>query len=184
MGYSLFKEWALKRNVSAEEQCPVDLVQKPDPKVLKFWLCRFVTEVRKKDGSPYPPCSIHLILAGLQRTVREVSPNAPKFFYQSDSTYRDLRWSCDTIYQELRSQGIGTEINRTPIFTMEEEEKLWVTGIFDINDPVGLQRAVFFYIGKRFCIKRGEDQQKLCPSQLKRSSDPECYTNIEYGSKN
>ena len=32
---------------------------------------------------------------------------------------------------------------------MEEEAKLWVIGIFDINDPVGLQRAVFFYIAKR-----------------------------------
>ena len=180
----VFKEWVLERNVSAEEQCPVDLVQKPDPKLLNFWLCRFVTEVRKKDGSPYPPRSIHLILAGLQRIVLEISPNAPKFFDQSDSTYRDLRRSCDTIYRELRSQGIGTEINRTPIFTMEEEEKLWDTGVFNINDPVGLQRAVFFYIGKRFCIRGGEEQRKLGPSQLKRSSDPDCYMYIEHGSKN
>ena len=62
----MFEEWVLERNVSAEEQCSVDLVQKPDPKLLNFWLCQFVTEVRKKDGLPYPPCSIHLILAGLQ----------------------------------------------------------------------------------------------------------------------
>ena len=40
-----------------------------NPEKLKFWLCRFVTEVRKKDGTPYPPWSIHLILAGLQRIV-------------------------------------------------------------------------------------------------------------------
>ena len=85
----LFEEWVLERNVSAEEQCPVDLVQKPDPKLLHFWLCRFVTEVWKNDGSPYPPRSVHLILAGLQRTVLEVSPNAPKVFDQPDSTYRD-----------------------------------------------------------------------------------------------
>ena len=32
---------------------------------------------------------LHLILAGLQRTVLEVSPNAPKVFDQSDSMYRD-----------------------------------------------------------------------------------------------
>ena len=29
---------------------------------------------------------------------------------------------------------------------------------------VGLQRAVFFYIGKRFCIRGGEEQRKLAPS--------------------
>ena len=96
--------------------------------------------------------------------------------------YRDVRRSCDTIYRELKGQGIV--INRTPIFTLKEEEKLWVTGVFDINDPVGLQRAVFFYIGKRFCIRGGEEQRKLGSSQLKRSFDPDCYTYIEHGSKN
>ena len=30
----VFEEWVLERNVSAKEQCPVDLVQKPDPKLL------------------------------------------------------------------------------------------------------------------------------------------------------
>ena len=86
----------------------------------------------------------------------------------------------------MRSQGIVTEINRTPIFTMKEEEKLWVTGVFDINDlhVVGLQRAVFFYNGKRFSIRGGEEQRKLGSSQMKRSSDPDCYTYIEHGSKN
>ena len=67
---------------------------------------------------------------------------------------------------------------------MEEEAKLWVTGIFDINDPVGLQQAVLFYIAKRCCLRGGEEQRKLGPSHLKRSSDPDCYTYIEHGSKN
>ena len=35
-----------------------------------------------------------------------------------------------------------------------------------------------------FCIRGGEEQQKLSPSQLKCSSDPDCYTYIEHGSKN
>ena len=126
----------LKRNVTAEEQCPVDLYKS---QILSYLIFGFVTEVKKKDGSPYPPHLIHLIMAGLRRTVLEVSPNAPKFFDQSDSTYHDLGRSCDTIYREFRSLGIGTEINRTPIFTMEEEEKLGYTGVFDIKNPVGLQ---------------------------------------------
>ena len=87
----VFEEWVLERNVSAKEQCPVDLVQKPDPKLLNVWLCRFVAEVRKKDGSPYPPCSIHLILPGLQRTVLRSLSKCTKMFDQSYSTYHDIR---------------------------------------------------------------------------------------------
>lgn len=61
----VFEEWVLERNVPAEEQCAVGLVQKPDPKLLNVWLCQFVTEVRKKNGLPYPPHSTHLMLGGL-----------------------------------------------------------------------------------------------------------------------
>ena len=34
---------------------------------LSHWLSRFVVEVRKVDGTDYPPDSIHHIIAGLQR---------------------------------------------------------------------------------------------------------------------
>ena len=180
----VWHEWMLERNATNEEKCPADLLQNPTSEKLNYWLCRFAAEVRKKDGLLYPPRSIHLILAGIQRTVLEVSPNLPKFFNQSDNTFRDLRRSCDTVYRELRSQGIGTEVNRTPIFNMDEEQKLWDSGVLSVNNPVGLQRAVFFYIGKRFCVRGGEEQRKLGPSQFKRSFKPDCFTFIEHGSKN
>jgi hypothetical protein len=47
-----------------------------------------------------------------------------------------------------------------------------------------LQRAVFFYVGKHFCIRGGEEQRKLSPSQFIRYSDPDRYAYIEHGSKN
>ena len=33
-------------------QCLMDLVEKPDAQQINYWLCRFVTKVRKKDGQP------------------------------------------------------------------------------------------------------------------------------------
>ena len=52
------------------------------------------------------------------------------------------------------------------------------------HDPVALLRAVYYYVGKVFCLHGGEEQRSLKVSQLKRSSDPDCYTYIENGSKN
>ena len=37
---------------------------------------RFVTEVRNKKGVPYPPRSIHLLLAGLQRYMLDKNPES------------------------------------------------------------------------------------------------------------
>ena len=74
-----------------------------------------------------------------------------------------------TVYRELHGQGVGTTVKRTATFTSEEEEKLWATGVISILTPKALQRAVFFYIGKHFCIRGGEEQRRLGPSQFIRS---------------
>ena len=67
---------------------------------------------------------------------------------------------------------------------LEDENKLWETGSIGTSIPKALQRAVFFYIGKRFNIREGDEHRGLGPSQFRRSSDPDCYTYVEHGSKN
>ena len=49
------------------DRCPEDPFDSPDTQNLNKWIPRFVTEVRNKKGEQYPPRSIHLLLAGLQR---------------------------------------------------------------------------------------------------------------------
>ena len=48
------------------------------PKSLNFWLIKFIGEVVNKSGGRYPPRSLHLIVCGLSRYLREV--NAEKGF--------------------------------------------------------------------------------------------------------
>ena len=57
------------------------------------------------------------------------------------------------------------------VITVEEEQKLWDYKVFVIDELKGLQRAVFFYIGERFCIRGGEEQRSLGPSQFIRSEN-------------
>ena len=47
-----------------------------------------------------------------------------------------------------------------------------------------MQRTVFFYLGKNFCLRGGEEQQELKPSQLIRKRNPGQNVYIETGSKN
>ena len=64
---------------------------------------------------------------------------------------------CDTYYRELHSKGIGAEVKRTPVLTIADEDKLWTTGVLSLDTPEGLIHAVFFYNGKNFCLKGGEE---------------------------
>ena len=43
---------------------------------------------------------------------------------------------------------------------------------------------MFFYLGKNFCLRGGEEQRQLKPSQLIRKEDPDHYVYVETGSKN
>ena len=84
----VFLEWRAARNKSdPSNHCPEDLLQKPDVQKLNYWLCRFVTEVRKKDGQPYPPKTIQQILAALQRKMLDINPDAVKFLDSSQSAF-------------------------------------------------------------------------------------------------
>ena len=170
-----------KRNPG--NHCLEDLVDKPDVQKLNYWLCRFVTELWKKDGQPYPLKIIKYILATLQWKMLDTNLNAVKFLDSSQSAFRELRRTCDTVYRDLHTQGIGATIHHTPTFSTEDENKLWSTGVLGYSTPKSLQWAVFFYIGKRFCIRGGE-QWRLGPSQFVRSENPNCYNYVEHGLKN
>ena len=86
-------------------------------------LCKFVVEIRKTDKSQYPPRSIQLILCGLQRYIRQERPQSPVNF-TTDPEFQKLRNVCDTYYRELHSKGIGAEMKRTPVLTIDDEDKL------------------------------------------------------------
>ena len=68
----VFGDWHAVRNEklsSGGKECPKDLFENPDVAKLNFWLPRLVSNVHKQDKEPYPPKSIHQILAGLQHYV-------------------------------------------------------------------------------------------------------------------
>ena len=183
----VFKSWRDERNKSVEEQCPDDLLESPVVDRLNYWLSRFVVEVRREDGQPYPPATINNLLAGLYRFSKSCSPTGaqcPNFMSRNDPAFRELTGAVQVHYKELRTDGVGAVVKHAPIVTSEEESMLWDSKVLGVHTPLALVRAVFFYVGKAFCIRGGQEQRQLKRSQFKRSYDPDCYTYVENGSKN
>ena len=148
-----------------------------------FWLPRFIREVRRGDGEPYPPKTIHQLLAGMQRHMLQSNCCLPKFLDWSNPLFRPIHGACDFIFHELHSKGVGVYVRHTPIISNEEEQKLWELGILGVDSSKSLEQTVFYYIGKRYCIRGGEERQ-LGPSNFVRSYHRDCFTYIEHGSKN
>ena len=148
---NVFLEWKAERNASETSNlCPKDLLDNPEPELLNYWLCRFVSEVRNQKGKPYPPKTVHQLLSGLQRSMMEKNPSSPKFLDRNNVAFRELHRSCDAIYRDLHHQGFGASVSHAVPFTCDEEELLWSRGILSDSTPKGLQRAVFFMLGSIF----------------------------------
>ena len=66
----LWNEWTKERNSRIEEQIPLDITTL-SPTVLQRSLSRFVLEMRKKDGTPYPLDSLYHLICCIMRFIRQ-----------------------------------------------------------------------------------------------------------------
>ena len=81
------------RNESAEgdkQRHPKYLLEKPEVSLLNFWISRYVAKVQNKRGEPYPPKSIHQLLAGLQQYMLDKNPSAPQFLDKQETCFREI----------------------------------------------------------------------------------------------
>jgi len=94
------------------------------------------------------------------------------------------------VFKQLHAKGVGAEIKATPVMNPDDERKLWTSGVLNLTSPIGLLRAVFFYNGKNFCLRGGQEQRNLKLSQLCRETsivngkELSLYRYCEFGSKN
>ena len=62
-----------------------------------------------------------------------------------------------------------------------------MSSVLKVVNPKGLQRAVFFYVGKCFCIRGGQEQRLLGPPNFsflsKPGSNPHCVSMRNMGLK-
>ena len=180
----VFCAWRDHRNERCEDKCPMDLLDKPTIPLLNKWLSAFVVEARREDGQRYPATTISQLLAGLWRYARSKTVDCPNFMDRKDRRFDSLNGAIASVFRKLREDGVGATVKHVAVIRPDEEEILWNTGTIGDHNPLALQRAVYYYVGKVFCLRGGEEQRGLKLSQLKRSTDPDCYTYIENGSKN
>ena len=176
-----FNEWSTNRSLMApDDPVPADLLQSHDPELVCKWLCRFVIETRKTDGSPYPPSTLRSLISGLNRVLQ--SNQAPfSVLDKGDYRFRNLLKTLDSLSSELHSAGIGASKNSAKVIEVEDENMFWQKGILGYSTPKILQRTVFFYVGHNFVLRGIQEQYDLVISQFTRvPQDTSVYNQSVY----
>jgi len=163
-----YNAWALNRSfMTANEAVPADLLQSHDANLVCKWLCRFVMETRKTDGSEYPPATLRSLVSGLNRVLQ--SNKAPfSVLDKSDYRFRDLLKTLDSLSSELHRRGIGATKDSAKVIDPKHEDIFWEIGLLGYTTPKIIQRTVFFYVGLNFVLRGVQEQYNLVPSQFVR----------------
>ena len=106
-------------------------------------------------------------LAGLQQHIRKLNPSEEMSILH-DVVFKPLKNVCDSVFKHLHAKVIGTKTKVTEVITQKEEDTLWESGVINLDTPIGLLYAVFFYNGKNFCLRGGAEHRNLKLSQVKR----------------
>ena len=175
-----FHAWLSHRNSNAEceaDKCPETLLEDMDSAQLNKWLAVYIAETKRVNGESYPPLTLQSLLSGLLRHMRSIDDTrAPNIFAKNDPLFRELHLTMDSLYRKLRSEGVGAEKHSAEPFTIDDENKLWSLGVMGTNSPISLLRAVFYYNGKNFCLRGGEEHRNLKLSQFRRTEKGYIYT--------
>ena len=167
------EEWMEIRSVS-NEPVPCDLLSCSDASLVCKWLCRFVQETRKIDGSRYPSSSIRSLLAAFQR-IMHANKLPYRLFDLSDTRFLNLRNTLDTVSVSLRKEVIGANKTHAAVISSEDQKLMWESGVLGTDSPWTLVRAVFVITGLHFSLRGGQEHRDLSVDQFKRFPDDSCY---------
>ena len=97
-------------------------------------LSRFVCEVRKMDGSEYPPRSLFSLIMGIQGHLKVNMKRKVDFLRHKD--FENFRQVLDGRMKGLVRKGMGTVAKQAQAFSVEEEDMLWQKNILDDHNPI------------------------------------------------
>ena len=160
----VLNDWTSNRRCLTDEPLiPSEEFVRWKTETLNYWLCKFINECRRKDGSRYLGNSLVSILAGLQQILRS-NDRIIDFF--KDNEFHHLRECLDLSMIKSTQEHVGRTVRRSDIIT-SEEEILWREKQLGCEDPQQLIQTLFYLNGLNFAIRGGTEHSELLIGQFR-----------------
>ena len=159
----MWKEWVIHRAKTTGVVIPH--LKDIQVEELQHWICAFVLEIRKKDGSAFIPNGLHHICAGIMRYLR--GNGMPEIDIFKQAGFSRFRMVLDSEMKRLQASGIGTAQRKAQPIKFEDEI-LWRKKILGDSTPQSLLDTMLYMNGLYFALRGGKEHRNLRhkPSQI------------------
>ena len=181
---TMFDEWRNYRN-NDENMGDIDLDLDNDatisPLSLNYTVCRFLTEVKKLDGSDFPPKTLKEIVLALQFYLEM---RGYSYHLIDDDMFREIRFTLDNLMKKRTILGLGNHVRQAQVITFADEERMWNLGVLGSNTPKKLIDTILYKVGLCCALRAGKEHRSLrsigCDSQFKFKYDIDGQLYLEY----
>ncbi len=126
---------------------------------MKFWLSRFVLEIRKVDGEPYNPNTLYQICCGLLRHLR-INCDRSDVNFLDDGEFQQFRSTLDAEMKRLNGTGKYIEKHQAQVITGADEDYLWRLRLLGEHSPQVLIDTIIYMTGLYFALRSGNEHRR------------------------
>ena len=158
---NMFSDWRQFRNQSPVLQnveCDIECIGSFSKEELCGVLCKFITEVKKVDGTDFPPRTLYDIIICMQFWLES---NGINWRLVSDGDLQDLKFTLDNLMKQRAASGVGNNVRKAEILTFTDEDLLWSLGLLGCHSPQVLSNTVLFMLGLTCALRAGKEHHSL-----------------------
>ena len=160
---SLLKEFLRAKEIDEE-------LENIEAKVLDEILCRFIVEVKKKDGGEYEPTTLRSFISSFDRYLRR--KRYPTTIIDGQE-FRKTRETLVAKQKELKKAGKGNKTKAARALTDEEADILYGKELLGLSSPESLVNTLWLNNTQHFGLRGCQEHRdmKWGDVQLKTSAD-------------
>lgn len=121
-------------------------------------LTKFYVEVRKQNGDFYKKTSFYSLRFSLQRKMKEIRGDRFDIIEDREFSRSNSVFAAQCVV--LKKEGLG-QIDHYPPISEDDIKLLYQSNVFSSENPVSLQRKVFFDLMLHFCRRGMENLRNL-----------------------
>ena len=158
---NMYNDWRAYRNASdhlESIECDIeDVAHIPQESLCKA-VCKFLTEVKKIDGSDFPVHILYDIVICLQF---HLECNGIMWKLISDGVFAELKFTLDNVMKSRHGAGIGNKVKQADVVNLSDEEILWSISLLGTSNPQVLLDTLVYLIGLHCSLGARKEHRSL-----------------------